>query len=306
MLHLANGEATAVLLRQAGLEGEVGDVDDVNAEGPLGVAPEARARHLAARLGVPADEWHARRRAREALLERALLTGEVVFWTEEDLHCQANLCEALRRFPPRHGGRVLVAAPARPEERLGHLTPAALAARLERAAPLSPERLRLAHRAWDAFCSPDPRDVERLLAEDHAPWPALHEGLLAHLRRFPDRATGLDVVEAETLRLLDEAGPTPFPDLFAALQRAPAFWALGMGDVQVAAHARDLAPLVRIEGDAPPRWTLALGAEGRAVLEGRADGWRSRGLERWVGGARLGPGGEAWRWDEERRRLLRA
>lgn len=303
MLHLANGESVAHLLRQSGLEGEVADADDLWMEGPLGVAPEERARVLSTVFGIPAPDHLARSHARDEALERALLAGEVAFWTEEDLFCQANLCEALARFPPTHPRRVLLVAPERANERLGHLPPEALARRFAAAWPLDPERLRLAHRAWRAFSSPDPRDVERLLAEDFAPWPALHDGILAHLRRFPHASSGLDVVDEEILHAL-ERGHRPFADLFPALQRSPRFWPLGMGDVQVAAHLRMLPPLVDVEGDAPPRWTLSLTDLGRDVLEGRLDGLDARPrLERWVGGARITPR-HAWRWDEDRMRLL--
>lgn len=303
MLHVANGEGVAHLLRQAGVEGEVADADDLWMEGPLGVGPEERAQALSRRFAIPAQEYLARTRAREEVLGRALLAPEVAFWTEEDLFCQANLCEALSRFPPTHPRRVLLVAPERAHERLGHLPPERLAERLDEAQPLHPERLRLAHRAWRALSSADPRDVERLLAEDYAAWPALHEGILGHLRRFPGLRTGLDAVEEEILHALEE-GHRDFADLFPHLQRSPRFWPLGMGDVQLAAQVRELSPLVAVEGDAPPRWRLALTRLGRDALEGRLDALAARpGLERWIGGARVAAG-RAWRWDEERMRLV--
>jgi hypothetical protein len=302
MLHLANGESTAALLRQAGLEGAVVNVDDLWMEGPWGVTPEDRARELERRFGIPAREYLAR--GRDELLAAALRQGEVTFWTEEDLFCQANLCEALRRFPPTHGVDVSLAMPASAEERLGHMPPEALARRFEARVPLSDARLRLAHRAADAFASPDPRAVEALLAEDFAPWPALHDGLLAHLRRFPSVTNGLDAVEEETLRILAQDGPLAFPDLFAALQRAPRFWPLGMGDTQVMAHLREMAPLARIDGDRadPAHWTVSLSDEGCAALEGRRDALEVRPVDRWVGGVHL-KGRRVWRWDEARMRL---
>lgn len=303
MLHLANGETVAALLRQAGLEGAVVNADDLWMEGPWGVAPEDRARELERRFGIPAREYLAR--GRDEVLAAAMRQGRVAFWTEEDLFCQANLCEALRRFPPTHGVDVSLVAPAGEEERLGHLSPEALARRFEARVPLSDARLRLAHRAADAFASPDPRALERLLSEDFSPWPALREGVLAHLRRFPSVADGLDAVEREAMRILAREGPLSFPDLFAALQRAPGFWRLGMGDAQVVAHLRDMAPLVEVEGPPaePAHGRVSLAAPGRAVLEGKLDALDARPVDRWVGGVRLA-GRDVWRWDEARGRLV--
>ena len=295
MLHLANGETVAALLRQAGLEGSIMDADDLWMEGPWGATPEDRARELERRFGIPPQEYLAR--GREALVATMLRAEEAVFWTEEDLFCQANLCEALRHVPPTHAGRLWLAAPERQEERLGHLAPEALARRFDARAPLTDARLRLAHRAADAFASPDPRAVEALLREDLAAWPALRTGLLAHLRRFPSTRNGLDAVEEDALRILAREGPLSFPDLFAALQRIPRFWSLGMGDVQLVALLREVRPLVAVEGDEPARWTLRAADAAAAVLAGEVDALSLRHVDRWVGGVRV-RGADPWRWDE--------
>lgn len=304
MLHLANGASTARLLRQAGLPGEVEDADDLWMEGPLGVAWDARAADLAARFGIPRAELEARHEARERLLGAALLAPEVTFWTEEDLFCQANLCEALRRFPPLHRGKVLLAAPATPGDRLGHLAPEALARRFEAREPLRDGRLRLAHRTWEALSSTDPQGLVDLLREDLSAWPALRTGLVSHLRRFPSTRNGLDVVEEETLLAL-QGGALGFGELLTALQHAPRFWPLGLGDSQLLAHLRAMGPLVRLEGDRPERAAVSLEAPGRAVLEGRRDALDARPLDRWVGGVHL-DGRAAWRWDEADGRLVAA
>ena len=303
MLHVANGDSTARRLRQAGLDGAVEDGDDLWMEGPLGVPWDERAAALSQRFGVPRPDLESRHAAREALLGHALRSAEVAFWTEEDLFCQANLCEALRRFPPAHPGEVFLVAPASSDERLGHLAPGALAERFDAREPLTDARLRLAHRTWEALSSPDPRGLVDLLRDDLSAWPALRVGLATHLRRFPSTRTGLDVVEEETLRALAD-GPLPFGDLFATLQRAPRFWPLGLGDVQLFAHLRDLVPLVRVEGETPTRWLASLTPQGQEVLAGARDALDVRPLDRWVGAVRL-TGRHVWRWDEEEGRLVK-
>src|SRR5687768_1697132 len=94
MLHLANGESTAALLRSADLPGTVASADDILMEGPPADARK-RAQFLEFYLDIPADQYATAWAARLELLAGALDEDEAILWFEEDVFCQLNYLHAL-------------------------------------------------------------------------------------------------------------------------------------------------------------------------------------------------------------------
>lgn len=319
MLHLTNGDATAALVRDAGLPGEAFSVDDILMEGPLrgGLRSPAdwlfRATWLQEHAGIPKADYLANFARRERVLRMAGKHDEVVVWTEDDLFCQTNLADLLARLDAaRPSARLSLVCP--PGERLGTVAPTRYAALFEARIPLASARLALGTAAWAALSSPDPRDVERLAASDCAAWPTLSEGLRQHLRRFPSVTGGLGAIEAGLVGILADR-PLPFPKLFERVARGEPLRAYGMGDVQAHMRLRELAageaPLVFVDDprgleDAASEGAWALTERGRAVHEGRADAVAERGVDAWIGGTRLEGRGPVWRWDEAAGRLVMA
>ena len=96
-LHVANGESTAITLRDTGLKGEVYSWFDFLMEGPLD-SPSVRAAYLEREFGVPAAEHLAARAAAEAWLASCAGRPEVVLWFEGDLSFDDGRFELL--LPP--------------------------------------------------------------------------------------------------------------------------------------------------------------------------------------------------------------
>lgn len=319
MLHLTNGATTAALVREAALPGEAFAVDDILMEGPLpgGLRAAAdwlqRAKWLEARMGIPKADYLAHHGRRERVLRGAAKHDEVVVWTEDDLFCQTNLAELLARLhAERPAARLSLVCP--PGERLGLVPPSRYAALLEARAPLTDARLALGSAAWRALSSEDPRDVERLAADDLGAWPTLAQGLRQHLRRFPSTTNGLGAIDHALLAIVVEA-PATFARLFARATADEPLAGYGMGDVQVLAHLRDLssgpAPLVFVDDpraleDPNSAGAWAATEAGRDTLALRRDAVRERGLDTWLGGVRLEGRGPTWRWDEGKGRLVHA
>lgn len=311
MLHLTNGEATSAALAAAGIEGEIHSVDDILMEGPvrngLATAQDVlhRAEWLQRRLAIPKAEYLATAARRDRLARLAARHEEVVLWSEEDLFCQVNLANLLTR--PIEAPRVWLASPA--EGHVATRPPDALRALLAQRRPVTPPLVEAGRAFWRAYASPDPRAIESL-APDPA-WPALAQGARHHLRRFPWTSDGLTLLERELLTLLARA-PVPFARLFPEANALPALAPYGMGDLQ--AHA---ALVAMAQGDAPlafaddPRALEDARSEavwaptplGREVLEGKRDAVEARGVDLWLGGARLEGPRAAWRWDEGAGRL---
>lgn len=319
MLHLLNGDTIREQVDAVRQGGEALVWREMLTEGPVpgGLSgSDAWARRgawLEAHRGIPRhghleEVASATKRVRDAGPE-----DEVVLWFEEDLFCQVNLLYLLTLHPGGDPPWSLVC----PERALGEHAPTAFRGLLDGRAPVTPERLDLARRAWEAYASPDPRAVEALAKAGTPEWPALQRGLRLHLSRFPAPGTGLGAPEAALLGALKD-GPLRFDALYAAFQRAPDLRALGFGDSQVATLLWDLArggaPLVRLAGapadmprpwGRPPMWEVHLTEDGRRVLAGRADRADLAPPDRWLGGVHLHAAGPLWRWDARDTRLVR-
>jgi hypothetical protein len=304
MLQIVNGDATRSRLGPCDLPGEFLTWGDILMEGPVvnGLSSpddwRVRAAYLQARFDIPSEPYRERMAHCHAALEKCARHGEVVLWFEEDWFCQIHLVYLLAWFA--HGS----ARPARlscicSAEPLGSMEPERLRALFDARVPVSAERTTLAGRAWAAYGSADPTALDRLRAADLSAWPLLGRGVECHQRRFPSIHNGANAVEHEVLRLLTE-GPLGFATLFRRVTAAPGIAPYGIGDAQLAAYLRELAPAlvtIRDRNGAFPAWTLDITDDGRDVLAGRRDLLAIQGMDRWMGGVRLSHHGPVWRWD---------
>jgi hypothetical protein len=139
--------------------------------------------------------------------------------------------------------------------------------------------------------------------------PFVGAAVRCHLARFPSVGRGVNEMEEAILSALADRA-LPFAPLWRRVSRDARVRAHDMGDVQFAAHLRELAAgagaLVALEGDAGAcaSWRLALTALGRDVLARRRDWLELHPLHRWLGGVHLHPEGPAWRWDAASGRLV--
>lgn len=266
MVHLANGDAAADVLRRAGLPGEVAVWADCLDQGPLqGRAGTAqfRARRASFLSGCGLPDERARLDAWDAPL--LLRPDELVLWFEADLNCQLAL---LHHLSLRPASLLLTPAP------VAKYAPEELAALFPRRTQPNRALLGLAQAGWSAVSSDDPREIEKLLETDTSALPFLAPALRRLLQELPAPESGLSRTDRQILETSADftqaqaREEVPFmTDLFFALRAAELHEALPEPDRT-------------------------------ACLAGRLD-YRARAQERWVGGVRLA-GEHCWRWDGAR------
>jgi hypothetical protein len=198
------------------------------------------------------------------------------------------------------------------------LRPDQLAALFPARQPLSAAQLALARAAWNAFRSPDPTAIERLLEEDTDALPYLRSALERHLEEFSAVEDGLSRTERQILEAVagGESAPRALFKAYYRREERPfmgdwSFFAC-MGALAGGAHpaiARsDGEPLLTEPQEGPtPAFSqqrLVLTDVGRDVLAGRHDWVRLNGLDRWYGGVHLAGQTPAWRWRRASRRLV--
>ncbi len=334
MLHITNGDSTAISLRRSGMPGVFLAWRDVMHDGPVPAGlslqqlSEVRARFLAERGWSSYEDAMEEFRARDSILERFRNEQEVVLWFEHDLYDQLQLLQILDWLAGQERGKTilsLIAIDSFPERAsfhgLGELTPAELSSLFPQRRPITTAMLTLAHEAWDAFRSPDPLMIERVLARDTSALLFLAGALKRHLQELPSVTSGLSRTERLLLEALAAGPMRPIP-LFVAAQRMEE--APFLGDWSFWQYVYDLSqgptPLViRKDGGAfvLPSFSsstarqsafleqeLLLTELGSAVLAGQGDWMQLHGIDRWLGGVHLSGHEPAWRWDETQAQVV--
>jgi len=274
-------------------------------------------RHLRARFAadsgcLPFDEALRFLSEQDQHLERFRDHDRVLLWFEHDLFCQINLAYLLDWFSRRKRGKTklfLICI----GKHLGHLSGDELTGLLGTEHEVTGAEFDLARRAWSAFRSPDPTEIERLLDDDTTPLPFLRRALLRHLQEFPSAENGLNLTERWALEAIASGENRPDRIFRKVNDREEIFW---MGDAMFYTSLKQLSagpsPLLTVNGvglwptaDSPStELRLQITDTGRAVLNGADDHVKLNGINRWLGGVHLYGADSPWRWEIAFRRLI--
>lgn len=323
MLHIHNGESTANTMREAGFHGEHFAFREALATGPnpQGLSKEdwiaVRAAYLAEQVEPDAARIKQELAAMDAMLVSLANHEEVILWFEHDLFCQINLIYLLDNFARQdiHPSRLsLICIGEFPGianfSGLGQLTAEQMASLFDTRHAVTEAELSLGQRAWAAYCSPDPHDIEDLLTGDTSALPFLRGALRQHLARFPSVRNGLGYAENKLLGFIADG-------IKDAGSLCPAFFtaepAYGLGDLQIRSDLLRMAeaahPLIQLDSFDDSAGTNAwlktkceITETGRRVLAGQADFVQLNGIDLWLGGVHL-INDTLWRWDEQKQAL---
>jgi len=319
ILHITDGESVAGTLRESAIAGDVSIYGDLMYEGPApaGLSPEAwrdtRARFMAEAGYATLEEARRYLKSCDDALAAFSQPEEIVIWLDYRLSDQLILIRALDWFSRQtlDARKLSLICVGRFPGRdrfigLGELTADQLASLADTRQRVTGAQLQLAQAAWNAFTSPDPTAIERLMETDTSALPFIAAALRRHLEQFPSLDGGLSRTERQALSVLCERGAlSPSGSLsqirlFAAVQQLEE--QIFMGDASFYRILSELAsarhPLVHIA-----QAEVTITQTGRDVLEGRADHIQLNGIHRWLGGVHLEGAEAAWRWDRVSSRI---
>jgi hypothetical protein len=323
-LHVANGTATTAIIEKAGIPGGRSIWSDPLYEGPVpGGISDAELIDVRSRYLSGSDEPTEVDPVNDLRVWRQTIAAhvsydELVLWFEHDLFDQLNLIQLLswlrERLPAgKPVGLVCIGSfPGRPSFKgLGELSPDELASLLDTREPVGAAQYDLAERAWRAFREPNPEALEALRRTDTSALPYLAAAIGRFLQEYPWTRDGLSRSERRLLHLA-EGGPIGIAAAFPRMQDGES--AYYITDLSLAALVDTLSrtspPLLAIaDGAGRDRWslqgTVVLTDAGREVLTGRRDRVAC-GTDRWLGGVHVQTGAaDDWRWDDDRRRMVR-
>ena len=325
MLHIHNGDSTAGTARKTDIPGDHLAWREALVCGPApgGLSEDefrrVRAHHLASAYGVNMERSELELRAQEDALARFRDHEEVVLWFEHDLFCQVQLIYLLSWFAQHELGKTKLRLicigqfPGIEDFRgLGQLNGAQLISLFAERREITRAQLDLGARAWTAYSSANPTEIEDLISGDTAALPFLNIALAKHLQRFPSVRNGLGRVENVGLGLIVD-GHSEFKSVFPAFgKREPAY---GFADAQVLLQLKRLAnaakPLITMSTSASAmdsgqvlNTSFQITEQGEAVLRGEDDFVHTNGIDLWLGGVHLEGDEAAWRWDEVAQTLV--
>jgi hypothetical protein len=319
VLHIRCGDDILGKLQEAGVPGARIRWADALCQGPTpwGLSPDEwrriRAQHAAEFYGMPFEQGLQFLADQDEALETYRQYDEVVLWFEHDLFDQVVLIYLLDWFSRQslRGTRVSL---INTDRHLGNMSASELAPLYGTQQPVTEAQISLAHRAWSAFCAPDPSSIEHLILSDTSPLPHLAPALRRHLEEFPSATNGLGRVEQMALEIIASGTTQPVRIFHAMQQREERAW---LGDAMFWPYLQQLArasvALLKIEGEGP--WPshkqhggplqISVTETGRAVLSGLQDHVRLNGIDRWFGGVHLQGKSGLWRWDPRLQTLTR-
>jgi len=316
MLHITDGESVAGTLRESAIPGVVSTYGDLMYEGP---APadlddrawfDIRARFIAEAGYATLQDARQYLQACENVLTSCSQHDEVVLWLDNKLSNQLILIKVLDWLIRHNSGKVkmsLICIGQYPGldyfRGLGALTADQLASLADTRMEVGEAQYRTAQAAWKAFTSPDPAEIQRLIAADTSALPFVAGALRRHLEQFPSVDNGLSRTEQQALSLIHERGAVSGEQLFVAVQRQEE--QVFMGDSSFYRMMAELSearyPLIRFE---PGLGNVTITEAGRDVIEGRADHVDLNGIDRWIGGVHLKGDRAVWRWDRTAGRIV--
>jgi hypothetical protein len=305
-LHITNGDSVLYTWKKAGLLGTHLAWKDMLHEGPVpgGLSLEelsrVRAQYLCDRgYGNPIKIHHDFEK-RDATLRRARDFDEVVLWFEHDLYDQLHLLQILTTLREMGMGSGSVQV-VQSDQYLGTLVAEELMSLYKKRRFVTSATSDAAARAWKAFTSDTPVELQSVAEERFSGLPFLADAFARLREEYPAAESGLSRSQKHVLESAAQ-GAAPAEELF---RRSQAREEAGfMGDTACYRVIADLSAQ-----PAPLLAQLENGYDvtvlGRRVLAGDADWLDQQPLDRWIGGVHL-TSARHWRWDDAARQFVEA
>lgn len=237
-IHILNGDATYHVFKAAHILGDVLIWREILSEGPVSSSDlwKVRKAWMEKNYKVSPSDYERDVIAVANHIKDLHAYDELILWFEYDLVCQINLIYLLSAIQnAKITIPVYLICPEKIEgmpafKGLGELSPAQLENLLPGKVKLGADELALAAAAWDVYVQNDQVKTVSFLNRDFGKLSLLKKALTAHLKRFPDPSTGLNLIQ-QLLLDIHQSGIHSKKEIYEAFwAKAPVY---GMGDLQI-------------------------------------------------------------------------
>lgn len=275
VLHIVNGDATAHLMEQSGIDGDVAVWREMLCEGPT-THPvggddfwDIRSKHFASEYDITNYEQDVR--PQFDLIAKHTQYDETILWFEYDLFCQVNMIALLHylkqtKLPGQKISLVCVGKQRGSDKMLGlgEIDPIEYKGLMFVRTNIDDASLNYTASAWEAYCANDITKLLPFIYQASNPnFEYLADALSAHLRRFPSTTNGLNDIEQTILKLVNDQKLTEGKLVRELLIQQQWY---GFGDMQYFHCLSQMRDLIEKDGE-----ILILTELGKQVLAASAE-----------------------------------
>lgn len=269
-LHIINGDSALAPLENLNLDGKIFVWREMLCEGPThkyinsSAFKEARAGFLSDYYDIPPEEYEDKFLAQFSIFEEHQFS-EVYLWFEYDLFCHINMLAAIQFLSELEidvpiylicSGRIKGESKLKG---LAELTAEEFKTAYEDRVLLDNDDIELAQHIWTLYNEENPKKIAPHISKS-SNFKYLSSCLRAHLERFPNSETGLNVLEENLLYLVENNQITSLNQWLGYSLQYQGYY--GYGDTQMQKLLNKLTFFTTLENN-----RLILNEKGKAVLD---------------------------------------
>ncbi|GAA4278958.1 DUF1835 domain-containing protein [Aquimarina mytili] len=291
-LHITNGDSLTLRLKDLKLvEGEFLTWREMLCEGPTEIKIETKSSiqkrkiFLEKYYRITTDDYEEKFISQLKKLDNLNDFSEVILWFEYDLFCQINMIAVISLLLRKGiedvpiylvcSGRI-----AHEKKLMGlcELSDIQLKKHYENKVLLTIDDLELAEYIWTLYCESNPKKIAGQIKKNSS-FEYLAISLRAHLQRFPNMLTGLNVLEHNILEMVDKYQIKNIRQLMGYALEYQGYY--GYGDMQM---KRVLARLFQFLDQTKDR--LQLSERGKLALAHKKNFYNTQKLDWHYGGVK--------------------
>ncbi len=291
-LHITNGDSLTDRLQELQLvEGDFFTWREMLCEGPTSVKIESddgikkRKDFLKKYYRIPPNDYETKFVSQLQLLDNLQNYDEIILWFEYDLFCHINMIAAISLLLRKGIQEIpiyLVCSGRTESDKklmgLCELSTAQLKTHYQNKVLLSLDDLELADYVWTLYCESNPKKIAGQIKKQSS-FEYLSICLRAHLQRFPNMLTGLNILEHNILEMIDKHQIKNVRQLMGYALEYQGYY--GYGDMQM---KRVIARLFQFLDQTKDQ--LNLSERGKLALDSKKNFYNTQKLDWYYGGVK--------------------
>lgn len=290
-LHIVNGDSLTEQVEELDLPGQIIVWRELLCEGPcvkeVGSLKFIRKREkfLKEAYNISSEEYKERFVSQLKKLKKAKDYDHVVLWFEFDLFCHINMLAAIsfyREHQPKVPFYLVCSKRQKGEDEflpLSRLPQKHLLNHFNKKIQLEEEDLEIANLVWELYCSNNPMKLKKQIKKT-SNFEYLSSCIRAHIERFPNSKTGINSLERNVLKLVENQQITSFNQLLGYALQYQGYY--GYSDSQMERVLSKLSIFYTLEDN-----RVVLTSKGEDALNQKKNFYQELKNEECLGGARV-------------------
>ena len=289
-LHIVNGDSLAEQMQELNLPGELVIWRELLCEGPTQKEVDQeffkiRKKYLKKTYDISAENYDERFISEVKKLKSLKNYDNVVLWFEFDLFCHINMLAAISCLSEKeHQAPIsLVCSKKLKGEKefqpLSQLNIKELNNHYENRIELNSEDIEVALLIWELYCGNNPMKLKPQI-KVKTNFEYLSSCIRAHIERFPNSITGINTLEKNVLKLIENQDIKNENHLLGYALQYQGYY--GYSDSQMQRLLKKLSIFYKQKDEG-----IVLTEEGKLALEGKKNFYRNLKNEEYFGGARM-------------------